>query len=500
MTGLVEVGNSTTDIRLLKQENDLLKQQVAFLQKQLWGAKSEKGIPDHPDLFGDETFGSEPDDHPQTPEPKPRKKRKSKPKEPTPRWPEDTEVRASTMIPTEVLANPELWKKIGEERSDRLSFEPGTFYIKRVVRPKYVRSDCPADEPNPPVIAELPPQLQERAILAPELLAHIAVSKYSDHLPLERQEKIFRERYGVEISSQTMSNGMSVMADRLKPIVDLMSTTQFKGNYIQCDETPLDYLKPGNGKTAKGYMWTVNVPGGYCVYHWRNGRSEGCLRSIVPNEFEGVIQCDAYRVYQSFSNKRPGIILNGCMAHVRRKFKEAADQGGAPTQSRWVLNQIRLLYRIEKKLRNDRAGPAKRSAVRCAESLPIMNRLRKALEIFRKNGKYRPQSLMGKAISYAMNHWDMLLPWINNGSIEIDNNLVENKIRPTKLGVKNWLFIGADSAGWKSAVIYSIISSCRSFGIEPYQYLADVLNRLPGMETEKLPSLLPDQWAKAQKA
>lgn len=490
---------TVTEVEQLKQENDLLKQEIALLKRKLYGVSSEKGIPDHPDLFDCSALDKKEEEQEEIGAPKPPKKSR-KPKTPAkPRIPDHLEVRDETIIlPPEVKANPELWKQIGEEHSDRIAFRPGDFYIKRITRPKFVKITCPVDEPNPPIIAELPQQLLDRGILAPELLAHIAVSKYSDHLPLDRQSKIYEERYGIEISPQTMGNGIELIADWLRPIVDLMSTKQFAGKYIQCDETPLDYLKPRNGHTAKGYMWTVNVPGGYCVYHWHNGRSEKCLTDIVPDHFEGTLQCDAYIVYQTFARKRPEITLIGCMAHARRKFEEALKQGQWPVQMHWVMIQIGNLYSIERRLRYKRAGPAMREAVRRSESAPILNRLKKALDLFKNRPGFRPQSLVGKAINYALNQWGLLMPWIDNGLVEIDNNLVENKIRPTKLGLKNWLFIGSDQAGWRSAVIYSIITSCRNFGIEPYTYLVDVLNRLPSMKMPELPSLLPDQWLKAR--
>jgi transposase len=494
------VAVAPTEVERLKQENDLLRQENALLKRQLFGAKSEKVILDHPDLFDCSGLDPVTEEEVQDNSP-PTGRRKSSASPRKPRIPDHLEIRETVIIPPEVKANPDLWKPIGsEDHCDRIAFEPGTFYVKRITRPKFVRADCPADEPNPPVIADLPPQLLDRGVLAPELLAHIAVSKYSDHLPLDRQSKIFGERYGVEISPQTMGNGIELVADWLRPIVDLMSKEQFKSNYFQCDETTIKYLKPNNGKAATGYIWTVNVPGGYTVYHWKRGRGQKCLDQIVPEDFEGTLQCDGYIGYYSFRNSRPMVTLNGCMAHVRRKFVEALEIGQSPTQMRWVVNQMRLLYQIERRLREMRAGPAKRAAVRCAESVPIMNRIRKALELLKKRPNFRPQTLMGKAVSYALNQWEVLQPWLTNGQIEIDNNLVENKIRPTKLGLKNWLFLGADGAGWRSTVIYSIINSCRNFGIEPYTYMVDVLNRLPSMKNSELPNLLPDRWLEERRS
>lgn len=482
----------------LLQENELLRQENALLKRQLYGAKSEKVLPDHPDLFDCSNLELENKEEGQD-KTKPERKKKSRGSARKPRIPDHLSIRETVVIPPEVEAAPELWKQIGEEHSDRIAFEPGTFYIKRITRPKYIKIDSPADESCAPIIAELPPQLLDRGILAPELLAHVAVSKYSDHLPLERQSRIFLERYEVDISPQTLGNGMELVADWLRPVVDLMSHEQFKGRYVQCDETPLKYLTPEKKQAATGYAWVVNVPGGYTVFHWKRGRSEKCLAEIIPEDWTGTLQCDAYKVYYSYQGRKPAIVLNGCMAHVRRKFVEALEQGQCPDQMRWVIHQIRLLYRIERRLREMRAGPTLREAVRCAESVPIMNRIKKALDILKQRPNFRPKTLMGKAVNYALNQWPVLQTWLSDGLIEIDNNLIENHIRPPKLGLKNWLFIGADGAGWRGAVIYSIIASCRNFGIEPYTYMADVLNRLPAMKTSELADLLPDRWLALRK-
>ncbi|MEC5129024.1 IS66 family transposase [Verrucomicrobiales bacterium BCK34] len=191
-----------------------------------------------------------------------------------------------------------------------------------------------------------------------------------------------------------------------------------------------------------------------------------------------------------------GIELAGCWAHARRKFHEAFLQGEAKQRAAWLLRQIGHLYTIERELRESRAGPRLREAMRQSRSRPILERIHRALHLFQQSRKHLPKSLMGKALHYALGQWPMLTAYLRNGLVEIDNNLCENAIRPTAVGKKNWLFIGAEEAGWRSAVIYSIIASCRSRGIDPYAYIKDVLTRLPTMTNHQIVQITPEAWAK----
>lgn len=196
--------------------------------------------------------------------------------------------------------------------------------------------------------------------------------------------------------------------------------------------------------------------------------------------------------------KRPGVKLVGCWAHARRKFHEAMEQREAVGHNGWILRQIGHLYGIERRLRKRRAGPNLRSAIRAAESRPILDRLTKVLTIIQS--KHRPQSLTGKAISYALGQWELLEVYPGDGRLEIDNNLVENAIRPTALDRKNWLFVGAEDAGWRSAIICSLIQSCRAHGVEPLAYFKDVLTRLPAMTNHEMPTLTPRAWTESRRA
>ena len=252
----------------------------------------------------------------------------------------------------------------------------------------------------------------------------------------------------------------------------------------------------GQWQNQSGHFWTFNRPGGEGFYHWQTSRAAACLENVIPLTFTGTLQCDGYSAYQSFANGRGGIELAGCWAHVRRKFYEALEQ--SPRVGGWLLRQIQNLYRIEEVLREQRAGPQLRLAVRASQSRPIVVRLQRAVVRLKGSGRYLPQSLLGQAMDYALGQWTTLEVFLKDGRVEIDNNLVENAIRPTAIGKKNWLFIGGAQAGERSAIIYTVIENCRRRGLDPFAYLRDVLTPLPNMTNWQVPTVTPQAWAKAQ--
>jgi len=349
-----------------------------------------------------------------------------------------------------------------------------------------------------PVIAPLPERLLDRSLPAPGLLAHILVSKYCDHLPLYRQEQIYAQRHQVQLPRQTLARWVELAADWLKPIYEQIRTGVMAGGYVQVDETPIYYLEPGNGKTRQGYLWTGSRPKADVFFHWETSRATACLDNVIPATFTGTIQCDGYAAYRAFANGRgQTITLAGCWAHVRRKFYEARES--SPRLAGWLLNQIQQLYRIEARLREHRAGPSLRAAVRASESRPVIKRIERALIKLKAGGRQLPQSQLGIAIDYTLGQWRTLEIYLSDGRVEIDNNLVENAIRPTAIGKKNWLFIGEADAGQRSAIVYTLIECCRRRGLNPFAYLRDVLSRLPNMTNRQIPEVTPEAWAKAQR-
>lgn len=472
----------------LQAENALLRQKVDLLVRRVFGSSSERLEPGQLELLLalPETPPVVPGEPP-LPALAPVRPRKER----TPRLPDNLPVVEQVLEPAAVQAAPTEWRRIGEEVSEQLDYEPGRFLRRRLVRHKYVHRQ---DRDAAPIIAPLPTRLQDRSLPAPGLLAHVLVSKYCDHLPLCRQARIFASRHGVNLPRQTLARWVELAAGWLEPIHREIQTGVLAGGYVQVDETPIDYLDPGGGRTGQGYFWACAVPRGDVVFHWAASRAAGCLAEVLPADFAGTVQCDGYAAYPAFARQHPRpLTLVGCWAHVRRKFHEARDQ--SPKLTGWLLRQLQHLYRVEAELRELRAGPRLRAAVRASQSRMLVERLHRVL--VRIQARVLPQSLLGQAIAYALGQWSTLTVYLEDGRVEIDNNLVENAIRPTAVGKKNWLFVGADTAGDRSAILYTVIESCRRRGLDPYAYLRDVLTRLPTLTNWQIPELTPAAWGKA---
>lgn len=479
-------------IAALQQENKLLREKINLLLRRVFGSSSEKLDAAQLQLLlsGVELLEAVAEQKSEAPKPKPQAPAPRKPK--TPRLPETLPVVEEIVDPEPVKAAPDQFRQIGQEVSEQLDFEPARYFRRRVVRRTYVAK---AEPEKAPVTAPLPPTLQERCIATPALLAYILVSKYCDHLPLYRQEQIMARRHGINLPRQTLARWVELAAHWLKPIYQQIKTGVMADGYVQLDETPINYLEPGAGRALKGYLWTGSRPGGDVFFDWHASRAGECLDSIVPIDFQGTVQCDGYDGYNRLA-RRPGkdIQLAYCWAHVRRKFNDALES--APRTAAWLIKQIQLLYRIESGLREQKAGPALRQAVRASQSKPVVERIQRACTLLVRSKRFLPKSAMQNAMEYTLAQMPGLMVYLEDGKIEIDNNLVENAIRPTALGKKNWLFIGEAEAGDRSGIIYTVIESCRRRSIDPYAYLRDVLTRLPQMTIQQVPDLLPSVWGK----
>lgn len=480
----------------LEKENALLRQKIDALARKIYGVSSEKLDPAQLLLLLQGL-----DEPGKAPEPvvaeAPRRSTVLSPPSTSkrgPRVPAHLPVIEEVIVPAPVQAAPQDWQRIGEEVSERLDFEPARFLRRRTVRPKYVRRGL---VDAVPVIAPLPPVILERSIVAPGLLAQIVVAKYCDHLPLYRQEAIYWTRHQVWLPRQTMAEWIGLAADWLRPIYEHLRAEVTGSGYVQIDETPIRYLSPGHGQTKLGYLWTCKAPKGDVFFHWQTSRAATVLEKIIPANFAGIIQCDGYEAYDCFArNRGEKIALAGCLAHVRRKFYEARET--APKVAGWFLKHFQNLYALEEQLRKARAGPRLRQAERTSLSRPVLARLHRALIRLQEKHRYLPQSLMGKAVAYALRQWPSLQLFLEDGRLEIDNNLVENAIRPSAVGKKNWLFIGDAEAGERGAILYTIVESCRRRGLNPFDYLREVFTRLPSMTNWQVKCITPEAWAQDQ--
>lgn len=375
-------------------------------------------------------------------------------------------------------------RKIGEEITEELDFKPASLFVTRYVRPKYACGGCQTGI----VIAELPPRVIDKGLPGAGLLAHILISKYADHLPLYRQEKIFR-RSKVEIPRSTMVGWIQAVCELLEPLYFELIREVKKSFVINADESPLVVLDEDHeGGSKRGFMW-VYVGGDQVVFDYRPGRSKEGASDFLKG-FSGYLQTDGYAGYND-AEKGNGIKRLGCMAHVRRYFVEALETERAMAEE--VLKFISALYEIEKEVKGEE--PTVILKARGSRSMPILEDLHDYAKDL--NGKVLPKSPIGQAVHYTLAQWSGLTRYAReDGRLSIDNNQVERAIRDLAIGRKNWLFAGSDEGARRMAILYSLIGSCKLQGVEPFSYLKDLLDILAQGESTLYADLTPKAWKK----
>lgn len=490
-------------LNAMEAELSCKNQLIAALRHQIFGSSSERLDPAQIQLLLDEeVLGKlaappETGDEPSAPEEQDKRKAKPRRKK-ADRFPKNLRVKIDgVIVPEEVAANPEDWIEIGEKHHDELDVIRAEMFWRRTVLKKFVRK---GERNRPPVIAPAPEPSLPGTLCAPGLAAQIVVDKFCDHLPHYRQSKRIVRLFEAHIGRQTLNKWTHAVARHLAPIGKAIKVELFKAKVLEVDETPGDYLCPGHGRTKQGYFWTYLDPRRKTVYYdWQLGRSHDCLLDIIGldeetgmTHFQGTIQCDGFSAYEALVARYGGIKLAGCLAHIRRKFYDAIRQ--APETVIPILLSIQRLYRIERQLRFTKAPPDCRKLVRLARSRPIVEELHQTL--IDERSLHLPQSKLGEALNYALGQWDKFSAYLHNGELEIDNNLVENAIRPTKLGMKNYLFFGNAEAGTNNALLYTLIENCKLHNLNPELYLAEVIERLPANATvDQAEELTPSKVA-----
>ena len=382
--------------------------------------------------------------------------------------------------PTEDVSG---WTKIGEEITEELDRIPGKLFVRQIVRPKYANPNGEGV-----VIADLPARAIEKGIAGPGLLAQIIIDKYTDHLPIHRQIQRF-EREGIKLPASTLTDWISATCTLLDPLYEALRKQVLSSRYLQVDETPIKVLdKDKKGTTHRGYHWVYHAPEERLVlFDYRDGRGrEGpteCLK-----DFQGHLQTDGYTVYEDF-DKRPGITLLHCMAHARRKFDEAKDNDLA--RASYVLTEMQKLYALERQGKESELSDDELYQLRQKEAIPVLNDLKQwMLENYKA---VLPQSAIGQAIYYSLQRWDKLSIYTRDALLRIDNNLVENAIRPVAIGRKNYLFAGSHNGARRAAMLYSFLGTCKMNHINPFDWLRDVLIRIPEYPVNKIELLLPNK-------
>ena len=390
---------------------------------------------------------------------------------------------------------------IGEETCEKLDYIPATIQGIRHIRPKYACKACEGVEDDGPTVKIAPPpaQLIAKSNATEGLLAHIAVSKFADGLPLHRQHKIFN-RLGVDISKSSMANWMIQAADGCQPIIELLQQEILSGPVINVDESPFQVLKePGRRDTTKSYMWVfcggpLDAPA--VLYQYHPTRSGKVVHDML-DDYLGYVQSDGYSGYDHLSSN-PDITHMGCLAHARRKFVEVnkgqkkarGKKKDAKGLADEALGYIGALYGIERYARDKDLSHEQIHEMRQEKAAPILTKFKTWLDTY--HSQVPPKSLLGKAIQYALNQWDKLIVYIEAGFLKPDNNIAENAIRPFVLGRKNWLFSGAPRGADASATFFSLIETAKANGLEPYFYLRYLFAKLPYAKTvEDYQALLP---------
>jgi transposase len=469
----------------LSAENIYLKQELAWLKRMIFGQKRERfvGLEKENQLLLDLGLSESPSKKAEIEKIEYTRRKTTKPQIPPSRNPLPAHLLRKEIVikPKEDVTN---LKRIGEQISEELEFKPGRLYVNRYIRPKYARMNGEGI-----IIGSLPDRPIEKGIPGPGLLSHILISKFVDHLPLYRQLQQFK-REKVDIAQSTINDWVRYSCELLEPLYESQVAEILKSIYLMADETPIQVLdKSKRGKTHKGYFWVYYSPLDRQVFFdYRDNRTREGPHEILK-DFKGFLQTDGYNGYDELA-KKTNITSVGCFAHARRKFEKSLDSD--PKRSEWMLEQIKQLYKQERLAREKELSFSERFQLRQEKSVPILKDIKTWLDL--QMSEVLPKSQIGKAIGYMHSFWYRLEKYVEDGRLEIDNNLVENAIRPVALGRKNYLFAGSHNGAKRAAIIYSLVSTAKLQDKEPFAYLKDILARIASYPHKKVTDLLPVNW------
>lgn len=387
--------------------------------------------------------------------------------------------------------------KLKPEITEILDIIPPEFRVIRIIRNKYADPAAQKEQvENAILIASMPERVINRGIPSARLIAYIIMSKFVDHLPYYRQIKMF-QRSEITLNSSTINGWIARACVLIKPLYEALCKQHFRKNYLQGDETTVKVLqvkKSGKkGKAHTGYYWVYFDPiDNQVVFIFDPGRGRKYAAQHLKG-FEGTLQTDGLSVYDAF-DKLPNVTLLGCMAHIRRKFIEAISNDKKNAEP--IVEMIQQLYQIEDFARQNNYTAEQRLALRQEKAAPIMDRLKITLDQLHNNPRVLSSSAIGSAVTYALGRWKYQQRYLLDGKVEIDNNLVENAIRPCALGRKNWLFAGSEQGAEWGAMIYTLVGSALRHNLNPLEYLSDILRGLPTTKVTELDQLFPMNWTK----
>ena len=465
-------------------EITLLKHQLSELKRMVFGAKRERFIPSNDNQMSLFDLPEEKADQIQQTEKVSYERKKGAGKKNSP---VRTELPAHLKRVEETIEPENLPQgaiKIGETVTEILEINISKPYVRRIIRPKYIISQD--DEQTKIVAANLPSLPIPKGNAGATMLAYILVSKYVDHLPFYRQIQMLK-RQNLIIAESTINGWFTASCKLLEPVYQRMIEKLKTATYLQADETPMPVLtKNKPGATHKGYLWVYHDPlVRLAVFKYEKTRRREGPNNFLEN-FSGHLQTDGYTAYNKL-NKAGKIAQLACMAHARRKFEHAKDNDSSRAKAALIM--FARLYDIERELRQENTDYEQIKERRQREAVPVLNQMKQWLD--ENLHQTLPKSAIGQAIAYTLTLWNRLRGYVEDGRFQIDNNLIENAIRPVALGRKNYLFAGSHDAAQNAAMLYSILASCKLNNINPFDYLKTTLEKISDYSESRIDDLLP---------